>query len=79
MENKYKNTNINLLKNFTWPPRLHYGLKSFIIAKDTKNKKILLGGLGAMGIGIMWFNIDGDEKKEGFNEAPERDSTIYYD
>ncbi len=55
-------------------PGLYKDMTSFVVAKDTKNKKLLLGGLGGMGMGEMWVNLcDGDENRSGFAEAPEVD------
>jgi len=38
-------------------PRLSYGYKTWIIAKDTKHGRVLIGGLGGMGVGQMWFKV----------------------
>lgn len=57
-------------------PGLSYGYTSYVIAKDTKRKKVLLGGLGGMGCGSMWFDMDAEQDplRPGWEEAPERDS-----
>lgn len=52
-------------------PGLDSRYQSFVVAKDLKNKKILLGGLGGMGIGEMWFDMsEKDEARIGYQEAP---------
>lgn len=37
-------------------PGLRYSTNVWIVARDLKNKMILLGGLGAFGIGEMWVS-----------------------
>lgn len=55
-------------------PGLDYRYKSYIVAKDTKRKRVLVGGLGGMGIGQMVFEMDDTHaKRPGFSEAPEMD------
>ena len=52
--------------------RLHYGLKSFIIAKDSARGYHLKGGLGALGVGQMWFKTeDKDREDPEYQNAPE--------
>lgn len=49
---------------------------TWIIAKNSKNKRVLLGGLGSIGVGQMWFEEHPDfAKHAGYAEAPERDSS----
>lgn len=59
-------------------PGLRYSMGIFIIAKDTKNRQVLLGGLGGMGVGQMWFGL-GEMHKEypGFEKAPDIDTEIH--
>ncbi len=56
--------------------RLSYGYQIYVVAKDTKKNKVLLGGLGAMGVGEMWFNMDvgPDSQRPGWEEALEREA-----
>ena len=60
-------------------PRLHYGLRSYVIARDKLLHKILLGGLGAMGVGQLWFDEE-DRHKEypGYKEAIELEYGQFY-
>lgn len=56
-------------------PGLRCTTRSFAISKDTKNKQILLGGLGGMGIGWMWFPLSPSHKDTpGYDEAPDIDA-----
>ena len=54
-------------------PGLSYGYGTYVVAKDTVNGKVLIGGLGGMGVGQMWEDIDlkHDSKRRGWDEAPE--------
>lgn len=52
------------------PYRLKYSQKSHIIGKDQSANKMLLGGLGALGVGQMWVNIeDKDRQNPEFKKA----------
>ena len=55
-------------------PRLSYGYGIYVVAKDLKAGRVLHGGLGAMGLGEMWFDLDlsHDSQLPGWEEAPER-------
>lgn len=44
--------------------------RSHLIARDRKNKRHLLGGLGALGAGEMWF----DDHSGGEDEAEHGDA-----
>ena len=47
----------------------------WIEAKDSARKRVLLGGLGGMGVGQMWAEEENCHKKYlGYNEAPQSDS-----
>ena len=47
----------------------------FIIAKDTKRSKVLLGGLGGMGVGQDWRHLtERHEGIPGFDSAPDIDT-----
>jgi len=54
----------NIEKALKDGPGLSYGYTSFVIANDLFKKRILLGGLGGMGVGIRWFHIDDDDQKK---------------
>ena len=44
-----------------------------VLARDPVNHCILLGGLGAMGVGQMWVDEEpGHKAYPGYNEAPIR-------
>ena len=47
-------------------PKLRYDYNIWVVAKDTKRKKVLLGGLGGMGIGQMWLEME-DRHKQGLS------------
>jgi hypothetical protein len=55
-----------------WPPRLHYGLpRGYVVARDPKAGRILIGGLGGLGVGQMWVDEkDDDRTREGYDDAP---------
>lgn len=55
-------------------PGLSYGYQIYIVAKDTAKGKVLRGGLGGMGVGQMWCDLDleRDSQRPGWEEAPER-------
>jgi hypothetical protein len=54
------------------PPRLRYDMETVILGKDTKEGVVLLGGLGCMGVGRMWFYLQSYHLDlVGWNEAPE--------
>jgi len=59
-------------------PGLRYSMGIFVIAKDTKNGEVLLGGLGGMGVGQMWFGItEYNQQYEGFDDAPDIDTETH--
>jgi len=43
----------------------------WVKARDRSKRKVLLSGLGCMGVGTMWFNEEGREKYPHFKDAPE--------
>lgn len=43
----------------------------FVLARDRKRRRVLCGGLGALGVGRMWFDEAECQRHEGFNTAPE--------
>lgn len=66
----------NIAKFMQDGPRLRVDYHTFIVAKDTKNRRLLIGGLGCLGVGEMWSEAwDEDKNKPGFDEAPEMDTT----
>lgn len=59
-------------------PGLRYSMGIFVIAKDTKNREVLLGGLGSFGVGQMWFGItEYNRQYEGFDDAPDIDTETH--
>ncbi len=52
--------------------KLSYDKTIFVVARDRGAKRVLLGGLGGMGVGQMWFEEEGSEKYFGFEDAPEQ-------
>lgn len=51
-------------------PRLSTHLRSYVITRNLPTKEILLGGLGAMGVGEMWFDEEPhDSSRPGYAEA----------
>lgn len=50
---------------------------AWVEARDRQNGRVFLGGLGCLGVGQMWFDDDGSmyQGREGYDGAPERDST----
>ena len=51
-------------------PGLSSGYTSFIVKKDTKNQRVLLGGLGGMGVGQMPVPMEENHKNyPGWEEA----------
>lgn len=58
-------------------PRLSYRNTIVLIARDRPRNKMLLGGLGAMGVGEMWFDNDTESNSKRFpnwETAEERSS-----
>lgn len=57
-------------------PRLSYRHQIFLVARDRAKKKVLLGGLGAMGVGQMWVDENPDKYPafENWDTAPEREA-----
>ena len=51
---------------------------AFVVARDRAREKVLLGGLGCMGVGQMWFDVTPDrETFDNFDDAPEEDAPEY--
>jgi len=56
-------------------PGLSAGYGIYVIAKCTSKKKVLLGGLGGMGMGSMWFDTASHHHQyPGWDKAPEQDA-----
>ena len=56
-------------------PALSYAYGIYVIAKDTKNKRVFIGGLGSCGVGRMWVNMTDDLRHEdyaGWEDAEEQ-------
>lgn len=51
-------------------PGLNGHYRTFVIARDPYTKRILIGGLGSLGVGQMWFDEkDTDRDRIGYKEA----------
>jgi len=46
---------------------------TYVVGRDRKRKRVLLGGLGFAGVGEMWFDEEGNRRERGFKNAPEMD------
>lgn len=48
----------------------------FIVARDRQQHKVLIGGIGAVGVGQVWYDDSSDEKSmlPGWEYAPD---TVY--
>lgn len=56
-------------------PKLRCTTGTFVIAKDIRNGWVLLGGLGGMGVGQMWFGLEERHKSyANFDSAPDIDT-----
>jgi len=56
-------------------PRLRYDYNIWVEAKNTKNNRVLIGGLGSMGVGMMWLPMSERHKElPDFDDAPEMDA-----
>ena len=54
-------------------PGLRYSMEVVVLARDRSAGKVLLGGLGGMGVGTMWFDDDGHRSRlVGYEDAPEQ-------
>jgi hypothetical protein len=51
-------------------PRLSYAYSTWIVARDPERGRILIGGLGGLGVGQMWrAERDGDSERPGYADA----------
>ena len=65
----------NMLDVLEHGPRLAYGRSTWIVAKDTARDLVLVGGLGGMGVGQMWFTASDDHKADPtYADAPQAES-----
>lgn len=58
-------------------PGLRHSTRTWVLAKDPVNRRVLVGGLGGFGIGRMWFGeaqYTFYEREETFVDAPVQDS-----
>jgi hypothetical protein len=57
-------------------PRISLAYKTWVIGRDRKRGRVLVGGLGGLGIGEMWEPDDGLQRHDPtYETAPEMDST----
>lgn len=62
----------NILKAIQDGPRMRRDYSQFVVARNRASGGVLLGGLGALGVGQMWFNDRGQyDELPGFADAPE--------
>jgi hypothetical protein len=62
----------NIAKFMQDGPRLRADYNVWIVKKDSPHNKVLLGGLGGMGVGQMWTDmLERYKSYPGFDEAPE--------
>ncbi len=53
-------------------PGLRYSTRSWVVGRDRTRKKVLLGGLGGIGVGQMWFDESPRHAEDStFADAPE--------
>lgn len=51
-------------------PALSYAYQTYVVARQPSTGRILLGGLGAMGVGQMWFSEEPEHADyPGYAEA----------
>lgn len=66
----------NVADVFEHGPRLAFGRRTAALAIDREHKRVLLTGLGALGVGTMWIDYAWrDEEEPEWADLPERDST----
>ena len=68
----------NLAEFVALGPGLRHSTRIWVIAKDIAVEKMLLGGLGSLGVGRMWSPAEGWDEDPTYAEAPElswREST----
>lgn len=53
-------------------PRLSTRYSTWVVARDRSKGMVLVGGLGGLGVGEMWFREEARHSEyEGYGEAPE--------
>lgn len=70
--------NSNVAEALEHGPGLRFSTRIWVVAKDPEHEAVLLGGLGAMGVGQMWQKYEHNPyvlEDETFVDAPIRDST----
>lgn len=54
------------------PPGIRVDMETCVLAKDTTNGFVLIGGLGPFGVGRMWFRTsEWHRSRPGWDSAPE--------
>jgi len=62
----------NIQKFIEDGPRLRYDYNQWVEGRDRSKGKVLIGGLGSMGVGRMWFDVREDHRQlPNFDDAPE--------
>jgi len=60
-------------------PGLRYSYSELVEGRDRKRKRVLLAGLGGMGVGKMWFEEEPwHADLPGYEDAPEVDSWMQF-
>lgn len=62
----------NVLKALKYGPRLRGDYNVVVLARDRKAQKALLAGLGALGVGMQWADVDTADLLFGYDDAPEQ-------
>lgn len=61
----------NLAEFMEHGPGLRLSTRTWVLARDPEKKQVQLGGLGAFGVGRMWFLDDPSMSlKLGYDDAP---------
>lgn len=60
-------------------PGLRASYSTWVVARDRTRGRVMLGGLGGMGVGQMWsVASDRHESLPGWDDAPDRDSWMEF-
>lgn len=64
----------NVIRVLRDGPRITTKYNVWVEARDREKKLVLIGGLGGMGVGQMWFPEEGHEDYRFYEDAPEQKS-----